>query len=283
MECYICGRDIGSNLGMCEECKANRTARRQQISETPTYAACRVENEGAGFWIRLLAYTIDSYVINICVGLVVLLLEFLTISTGGLFSGLAQSVSDSFFSGNQVSIPLMFIAGVFSVFLAFLLCIITVGFLYFSLFESSSLMATPGKLLLGIQVSDEQGARLSFRTALLRTVAKVASMLIFGLGFVLVGIQPEKRGLHDLVAGTRVRKTPKCNWESIVLGVVLVVFLGVLNNFIQPTERNEVRLPANHGSAMSREDVERLFKSHQNQQSKRIPPVRAPSGNNMSK
>ena len=62
--------------------------------------------------------------------------------------------------------------------------------------------ATPGKRKLGIIVTDTRGQRISFGRALVRTFAKVLNNLTLGLGWILVGLTPRKRGLHDFVGGT---------------------------------------------------------------------------------
>lgn len=66
---------------------------------------------------------------------------------------------------------------------------------------------TPGKMLLGIKVIRTDGTEVGYARAFLREApGKLISTLPFGLGFFLIGIQPEKRGLHDLLAGTSVIK-----------------------------------------------------------------------------
>ena len=82
--------------------------------------------------------------------------------------------------------------------------IFVIWLLYFSWFESSSYMGTPGKIAIGMQVVDLQGNRISFGKALVRNLAKVVSAIILGLGFVAIGFTEKKQGLHDIIAGTTV-------------------------------------------------------------------------------
>lgn len=66
---------------------------------------------------------------------------------------------------------------------------------------------TPGKMLLGIKVIRTDHGEIGYARAFLREApGKLISTLTFGLGFFLIGVQPEKRGLHDLLAGTTVIK-----------------------------------------------------------------------------
>ena len=60
-----------------------------------------------------------------------------------------------------------------------------------------------GKLLIGIQVQNShEDSRITFTTALLRFVVKIFSILVFGLGILLIIFTKKHQGLHDLVAGT---------------------------------------------------------------------------------
>ena len=77
------------------------------------------------------------------------------------------------------------------------------AFLYFFMFHALR-GQTPGKRLVGVRVIDAYGKRPSFLRALGRTAAYVPSALLFALGFVWIGFDREKRGLHDRLADTYV-------------------------------------------------------------------------------
>lgn len=76
--------------------------------------------------------------------------------------------------------------------------------LYFALFESSPRQATPGKMLLGIFVTDEQGRRISFGRAVGRNLARVLSKMFCWLGYLLALFTERTQALHDLIASTLV-------------------------------------------------------------------------------
>jgi uncharacterized RDD family membrane protein YckC len=63
---------------------------------------------------------------------------------------------------------------------------------------------TIGKLLLGVRVVDEGGAPIGYLRALGRCVATAVAALPLGLGLAVAGLRRDRRGLHDLLAGTRV-------------------------------------------------------------------------------
>lgn len=78
------------------------------------------------------------------------------------------------------------------------------GWLYFALFESSAHQATPGKMLLGIVVTDEAGKRVGFGRASGRHFAKILSGVLLCIGFLMVAFTKKKQGLHDMLAKTLV-------------------------------------------------------------------------------
>ena len=76
--------------------------------------------------------------------------------------------------------------------------------LYFPLLESSGAQGTLGKLTFGLKVTDTSYRRISFGRALGRYFAHIPSGLPLCLGCVMVAFTPQKRGLHDYIAGTLV-------------------------------------------------------------------------------
>jgi uncharacterized RDD family membrane protein YckC len=63
---------------------------------------------------------------------------------------------------------------------------------------------TLGKRALGIRVVGARGEPIGYLQALGRIVATLAAALPAGLGLVLAAIRRDRRGAHDLLAGTRV-------------------------------------------------------------------------------
>lgn len=78
------------------------------------------------------------------------------------------------------------------------------NWLYHVLFESSKLRATPGKLLMGVQVVDAHGMRASFLRATARHFGKVLSAVILTAGFLASAVRKDRRTWHDLISGTAV-------------------------------------------------------------------------------
>jgi len=63
--------------------------------------------------------------------------------------------------------------------------------------------ATIGKYVCGVRVLKNDGTPPGLLLSLVRTVGKGVSAVLLGLGFVLAGVTPDKRGLHDFLSGTR--------------------------------------------------------------------------------
>ena len=76
--------------------------------------------------------------------------------------------------------------------------------LYFPLMESSGAQGTLGKLAFGLKVTDTSYRRISFGRALGRHLAHIPSGLLLYLGYLMVAFTPQKRALHDYIAGTLV-------------------------------------------------------------------------------
>ena len=76
-------------------------------------------------------------------------------------------------------------------------------FLYFAYSWGAS-GKTLGMACLGVKVVSAEGADTTARQAVIRTLAFPLSFLCFGLGFLGIVLQRDRRALHDLIAGTAV-------------------------------------------------------------------------------
>lgn len=61
---------------------------------------------------------------------------------------------------------------------------------------------TPGMMLLGLQVVGQDGEEIGYMRAFLRWVVYVLTLPALGLSVILMLLQPRRRGLHDILAGT---------------------------------------------------------------------------------
>jgi uncharacterized RDD family membrane protein YckC len=145
----------------------------------------------AGFWLRFVAHMIDTVILGICLGPVIIGLA-LAMGIGTVLSGLPRN-RDVFETGFP---PVFF--GFISLIALIGLC---GGWLYFALLESSHWQATAGKKALGLKVTDYAGARNSFARASGRHFAKIISgMIPLGIGYIIAGFTEKKQAIHDMLA-----------------------------------------------------------------------------------
>jgi uncharacterized RDD family membrane protein YckC len=160
------------------------------------------DTQYGGFWARLVALTLDNAIVFAV--LLAAMLSFATLAVAVGMDGVSGLV-------NVVS----------------WLLVTFVPFLYWPVLESSPWQATFGKRIMGLQVSDADGNRLSFLHALLRSLAKIISGIPFGLGFVIAAFTARKQALHDIIVKTLVVRTgPSQLWKvilALIVGFVVMV------------------------------------------------------------
>jgi uncharacterized RDD family membrane protein YckC len=83
---------------------------------------------------------------------------------------------------------------------------IVIAIVYHTFFESSKLQATPGKLVLGLIVTDLKGDRISPQRAFARHMSKYASAFSFGIGYLLLFFSKKRQCLHDMIANCTIRQ-----------------------------------------------------------------------------
>ncbi len=141
------------------------------------------KSQFAGFWKRVGAYLIDSLIL----GFAMLIVSMVLVAVVMLV--LKQDKEA--------------LAGVSLILYALLLL---AHIAYFSLFECSSKQATPGKMALGIVVTNMRGGRIGLGRAVGRNCAQFISGLFCGLGYIICGFTDKRQAAHDLIASTMVVK-----------------------------------------------------------------------------
>lgn len=138
--------------------------------------------EYAGFWVRLAAYCIDSAVVWIGLVFVRLVIGILSLSGGMIFR------ANILFHYTLKDIILY----VFQV-------------LYFVIFTYNT-GTTLGKKALNLRVMNADGSqKLSLVNVVYReTVGRFLCGLSVGIGYIMAGVDKEKRGIHDMLCDTRV-------------------------------------------------------------------------------
>ena len=175
--CSKCGTQNLAGASFCQHCGANMgPAAMPGVMATPagvSYSAAVPADNSAygGFWIRFVAIIIDWVILG------ALIYPAFSIPRYG-YGRVGAYQGFGFFA----------------------------GWLYEALLLSSPWQATIGKKLLGLKVTDEFGQRISFGRATGRHFAKIISMIICFIGFIMAAFTYHKRALHDMIAGTLVMK-----------------------------------------------------------------------------
>ena len=127
-----------------------------------------------GFWIRLVAYVIDTVILFavIVAGAVV----YMLLAGGGS-------------RGSDLA------AGLVMLLWYLLLPLYVVVW-------PPRFGATMGKLAVGYHIVDENGRHIGYGKAIARVLGQILSTLPLGLGYLWIGIDARKQGWHDKIAGT---------------------------------------------------------------------------------
>ena len=188
--CSRCGAQNPGQATFCQRCGAglgtNLPAPTQGVPVAP-YAPSVSSAGYGGFWIRFVAWIVDAIIISI--GSFPLRIMF----------HLPRHGFGPFYDGHPGP-GFFLLPGFFGASLV-------IHWLYEALMTSSSWQATVGKKILNLRVTDDAGNRLTFLHATGRHFAKYVSNLTLGIGYIMIAFTDRKRGLHDMIAGTLVRKT----------------------------------------------------------------------------
>jgi len=168
-----------ANFGNTLVCAACKPAYAQRLSEG--HATVKALHY-AGFWIRFVAAVIDGLITGFASAAVQAIL------IPGLALGRPSPARAAAFLG-----------------LAYLAAI-TIACAYESLFVYK-FGATPGKMVLGLRVVRPDGGPISLGRAIGRYFAKMLSAIVLAIGYIMAAFDNQKRGLHDMLADTRVIKT----------------------------------------------------------------------------
>ena len=134
-------------------------------------APAAVTGAKAGFWIRVVAFIIDSIIVGVVNAIIAAILNSSTTGRSGIQTLL--------------------------------------GVIYFTYFWSSSSPwpgQTVGDKLLSLRVIRTDGSDLTIVQALIRYVGLFISFIVIFIGVIWVAFDPNKQGWHDKIAGTYVVK-----------------------------------------------------------------------------
>lgn len=198
MFCSRCGTAVSEGSAFCSTCGAPIAGTGVIVpgsGSSPAPGATSAVGipavHYAGFWLRFVALIIDGFILAIPILIAMMMLA------------LGVGLSMPFRRFPHEDFPDAFRAGAG---IEFIILIVVVAFVlnwfYYALCESSTWQATPGKMLLGLYVTDLAGKRISFGQASGRFFGKLVSKyLTVYIGFIMAGFTEKKQALHDILAG----------------------------------------------------------------------------------
>lgn len=151
----------------------------------------------ADFWLRLVAYLIDSALFGVVLGVLVFA-GFLLLGGAAYF----EHLGGDFNHPNPV-LPALLVMSIMGLFLV----MIVAAWLYYALMESSPRQGTLGKILLGLIVTDLQGRPISFGRASGRFFSRIITRMVpLFIGFIMAAFTEKRQALHDMIASCLVLK-----------------------------------------------------------------------------
>lgn len=173
----------------------------------------------AGFWKRVAASIIDSFVTTSLVYAVLIPLVMISGAGFGAFAGEPDAMA----------------AGGGIVMVVFYLISLLIPLFYLTWMHSSGNQATLGKMAVGIKVTSGEGHRISFWLAFGRYFAYILSSLLLMIGLIMAAFTERKQALHDLMCNTLVvdkhafTNTPERQNDGLgTIAITVLVLAGLL-------------------------------------------------------
>lgn len=141
------------------------------------------------FWSRLASYLIDGLIISAIISV---------LGSLGVFSLIGISFDPSTLSDPNHSMANNS---------GYMVITLIISTLYYAILQSSKWQATVGKKLMNNKVTNLNGERISFFTAVIRHLSMIFLSSIMMIGYVMYFFTKKKQTLHDLIAKTVVVKT----------------------------------------------------------------------------
>ena len=148
-------------------------------SETGSAFYNASDNRYAGFFIRLLAYSIDNIILAV--------ISVILFAAACLMLGSFSLLEDD---------PLQIL---YSLYVPFIVFSSIIEMFYFTYFHAVT-GQTVGKWICGIKVVGEDGNNLGFKKAFIRFLGYLLSRFAVYIGFVWIAFDNKKQGWHDKIA-----------------------------------------------------------------------------------
>jgi uncharacterized RDD family membrane protein YckC len=201
LTCENCGTELPEGASFCGRCGTPVSVAQigpvyvpktappaEEIPGPQRFSLPQVRTKYAGFWLRAVAYLIDTVIVSVALAL------------AGSFDPSAFIVFPDPNAASRLALPQLTP-------LAIALSI-PIVWLYYAFFEASAWQATPGKRVIRLYVTDINGRPLTFARATIRHFAKMISSLTLLVGYFVAGFTEKKQALHDIIASCLVLRRP---------------------------------------------------------------------------
>lgn len=179
-------------------------------------AQYKAQKRYAGFFARGLAFALDNIILTLAGLLIMQLMGTLQLIDSASIEATMNAIASSGDKGqgfseildqmmNEPSLEILFMITSF------------IQALYFVIFTAIK-GATPGKMLLRLKVETAEGEKVSWLTSIIRYIASMFTqftLILYGIGYIIVLIDPKRRALHDHIARTRVVVESKIKVRSV--------------------------------------------------------------------
>lgn len=183
--------------------KLDKDAEEEQIKAAleAILAEHKAQKRYAGFMIRGAAYVVDNIILS-AIGIIIMMimgqLQLIDVDTiANAFTSYASNPTNNDTATNLLSAPGM------NLFLGIWGGIQAIYFIVFTAIHSS----TPGKRLFNLHVEVVGQEKIGWIASALRYVASLFTqftLMFYGIGYLVVMVDPQRRALHDWIAKTRV-------------------------------------------------------------------------------
>lgn len=198
MHCHECGHKLPEDALFCNECGC---AVNDDTKSSKTSVKLNKHEEYAGFWPRVGAFFIDLAVIYVAVDLLIWI---------------------GYENPTKISADTE--------------ALLTLGaiILYHAVYVALH-STTFGKSRFGMRVINENGAEhITNMQGFGRAFAYLISSIFLGIGFIMVGFNKQKRGLHDYIAKTVViRDKRKDTGLAVILTILAILYVTFSENDFQ--------------------------------------------------
>ena len=188
--CLFCGDVLTESGRLLRVASPHGLAFQTSSDGVPFIVPTADSKEYAGFWRRVWAGLIDVVLEVVAALLICALVDLLFFAVGRVMG--IERESTKYVTG-FIFVPLLAVG----------------GWLYAALSESSRYRATLGKRIMGLQVVNAAGGKLTFGQASARHVMKFLSLFSLGVGFLMATWTKRHQALHDLPNDCLVVRVPE--------------------------------------------------------------------------